>query len=235
MTAAPDLEIRDLVVSGDTGRLLLDVPGLSIAAGEAVCLRGASGAGKTTLLHVIAGLVAPRQGQVLWAGRDIAAMPAHAAADFRRRHVGFVFQEHLLFDELTAAGNAALAACYAPRRDRATIRASARTALDRLGVAARADARSAFLSGGERQRVAVARALAGEPTVILADEPTASLDRANADRLTADLVGLARGLGRTLIVASHDPHLHAAVDRVIDLADGRLAAPAPTEVVCHAV
>jgi ABC-type lipoprotein export system ATPase subunit len=135
-----------------------------------------------------------------------------------------VFQEHLLFEEISASGNASLAALYAAAPERGAIRARAAEQLSRLGLDGTASRRSDSYSGGERQRIAVARALAADPDVILADEPTASLDRVNADRLADDLVALAGAEGRTLIAVSHDPALHARADRVLDIADGRLAA-----------
>ncbi|RDC69840.1 ABC transporter ATP-binding protein [Rhodovulum sp. 12E13] len=218
------LTLRDLEVTGEGGRRILYVPRLQIAAGSAVAVRGPSGAGKTTLLYALAGLVSPAAGRILWDDEDIAPLGEPARAAFRRRTVGFVFQEHLLFEELSAPGNAALAALYTAATERAAIRARAAEQLSRLGLDRSAARRSDSYSGGERQRIAVARALAADPDVILADEPTASLDRANADRLADDLVALARHEGRTLITVSHDPAVHARADRVLDIADGRLAA-----------
>lgn len=218
------LTVHDLAVTGDDGRSILSVPRLEVAAGSAVAVRGPSGAGKTTLLYALAGLVPPSAGRILWDDEDIAGFGERARAAFRRRTVGFVFQEHLLFEELSAPGNAALAALYAASADRGTIRDRAAAHLSRLGLDGADTRRSDSYSGGERQRIAVARALAADPDVILADEPTASLDRANADRLADDLVALAREEGRTLVTVSHDPALHARADRVLDIADGRLAA-----------
>ena len=218
------LAVRDLEVSGEGGRRILSVPRLDVAAGSAVAVRGPSGAGKTTLLYALAGLVRPSAGCILWDGEDIAGLGEPARAAFRRRTVGFVFQEHLLFEELSAPGNASLAALYAAAGDRGAIRERAAAQLSRLGLDGADARRSDSYSGGERQRIAVARALAADPDVILADEPTASLDRANADRLADDLVALARDEGRTLVTVSHDPALHARADRVLDIADGRLAA-----------
>lgn len=218
-----DVRIEGLIVRGEGGRRLLEIPRLQIAAGSAVVLRGPSGAGKSTLLHVLAGLIQPEAGQILWGDVDIAALRDGPRSAFRRRAIGLVFQEHFLFEELSALENAALSALYAPGPARAEISARAGAALARLGLGGCDGRASASYSGGERQRIAVARALATDPAVVLADEPTASLDRANADRLSADLMALAREAGRTLIVVSHDPVLHALADRVIDLRDGALA------------
>lgn len=223
------LTLRDLAVTGEHGRRILTVPRLDLVAGSAVAVRGPSGAGKSTLLYALAGLLRPSAGRILWDDTDLAGMGDAARAAFRRRTVGFVFQEHLLFEELSAPGNAGLAALYAARAERGAIRGHAAAQLSRLGLDGTATRRSDSYSGGERQRIAVARALATDPDVILADEPTASLDRSNADRLADDLVALARVEGRTLVTVSHDPALHARVDRVLDIADGRLVADTGAE------
>lgn len=230
------LSVRDLEVSGEGGRRILSVPRLEIAAGSAVAVRGPSGAGKTTLLYALAGLVPLSAGRILWDDEDIAKLGERARTAFRRNSVGFVFQEHLLFEELSAQGNASLAALYSAAGQRGAIRARAAEQLSRLGLDGTAARRSDSYSGGERQRIAVARALAADPDVILADEPTASLDRANADRLADDLLALARAEGRTLIAVSHDPALHERADRVLDIADGRLASDttAPVPGAAHA-
>ncbi|ETD82602.1 ABC transporter ATP-binding protein [Rhodobacter capsulatus] len=217
------LQIEGLRLCGEGGRQLLQIPRLQIAAGAAVVLRGPSGAGKSTLLHVLAGLITPQAGRVLWGGTDIAALRDGPRAAFRRATIGLVFQDPLLFEEVSAQDNAALTALYAPAAARAEIAARAEAALARLGLSPAGRRAAASYSGGERQRIAVARALAADPAVLLADEPTASLDRANADRLSADLIALARQRGQTLIVASHDPALMALAGRVIDLRDGEIA------------
>jgi predicted ABC-type transport system involved in lysophospholipase L1 biosynthesis ATPase subunit len=174
------------------------------------------------LLHACAGLVPLACGHVLWGDADLARMGDAARTAFRRRSLGFIFQDHLLFEELDALGNAALPAAYAPRAERAALRAQACGLLDRLGLGGAARRNTAVMSGGERQRIAVARALAGDPPVILADEPTASLDRATADQLAEDLFSLARKDGRTVLIVSHDTALQARADRLLHLADGRL-------------
>ncbi len=199
--------------------MLLTIPSLIVRSGCAVALRGPSGAGKSTLLHALCGLIRVAGGRVLWGGRDIAAMSDSDRARFRRDSVGLVFQDHLLFEELSAAGNAALPALYAPAGTRPAIEARGAEILARLGITDVVRPAGSY-SGGERQRIAVARAMATDPVVILADEPTASLDRANADRLSDDLLALTRDRGRMLIAVSHDPEFHAKADRVIDLRDG---------------
>lgn len=202
------------------GRVILDIPHLTVPAGGFVALRGASGAGKSTALALIAGIAQAAQGRVLWGDVNLTALSPAARRQFRRDRLGLVFQDYRLFPELGAQANAALAAGWAPRAARAHIRQTAARALAALGLAQAHTRSAALMSGGERQRIAVARALATNPAAILADEPTASLDRANADRLADDLAALAGA--QTLIVVSHDPALQARADRILTLADGRI-------------
>lgn len=223
------LQVRGLCVRSEQGRVLVEIPRLSLRRGEALGIAGASGAGKSTLLFALAGLVPGAQGQVRWQGQDLLAMPARRRAAFRADHIGLVFQDHMLFEELDAPANAAIQAGFRPRAERAALRAEGGRLLAALGLAGKG-ADVARLSGGERQRVAVARALAHRPQVLLADEPTASLDAATAEALTGDLLGDTgpdRGRqGRSLIVVSHDPALLARMDRVIRLDHGRMVDPA---------
>lgn len=216
------LTLSDLVVKGQSERTILTVPALQVPTGTAVAIRGPSGAGKSTLLYAIAGIISTARGTVLWGNTELTALDERARSTFLRRAIGFVFQEHLLFEELSAIDNAAITALYAPRNQRRRIRQHAAHLLDRLGLDQAAHRPVATFSGGERQRIAVARALAGNAPVILADEPTASLDRRNADALSADLLRLAREDGRTLITVSHDETIHAQVDHVIDVVDGHV-------------
>lgn len=217
---APSLTVRDLrVVSGD-GRKLLEVAALDMAPGEVLVVRGPSGAGKSTLLNVLGGMIQPSAGSVRWGDSDFGHLSDKKRTEFRRKTLGMVFQDHLLFDELTAAGNAALGAAYAPAKQRADIEARATALLDRFGIAQKSE-RAARYSGGERQRIALARALATDPPVILADEPTASLDRATADQLIDDLFAIADAQ-KTLIIASHDPAIHARAGRLASVIDGKL-------------
>lgn len=215
------LAVAGLRVAAPGGRVLLSLPALDLPAGRSLAVRGPSGAGKSTLLHALAGLL-EAEGTVRWGATDLLSLPASGRAAFRRARVGLVFQDFLLFEELGAEANAALAAGFAPAPQRAAIRQRARAALDRLGLGGATGRAAASFSGGERQRIAIARALAHDPAVILADEPTASLDRAAADRLIDDLVALAREEGRTLIVVSHDPALTERLDQVIEVVDGHL-------------
>lgn len=216
----PPLSVRDVAVRAADGRTLLEVAAFDVAPGDVVVVRGPSGAGKSTLLQVLAGLIQPAAGAVRWGDTELAAMAETGRAAFRRKTIGMVFQDHLLFDELTAFGNAGLAAAYAPRKERAAIKAQAGALLDRLSIPS-GGRRATRYSGGERQRIAVARALATDPPVVLADEPTASLDRATADRLINDLFAYAGGQ-KTLIIASHDPAIHARAERLASVIDGKL-------------
>lgn len=225
MTPHPSLplHIAGLEVRSPSGRRLLSVPELSVAAGTALAVRGPSGAGKSTFLFAIAGLLA-FSGTIRWGETDLAALSDPQRTAFRGQTIGFVFQDHLLFEELSAAENAAVQAGYAPRAARQALRDRSGASLNRLGLGEGARRRADTFSGGERQRIAVARALASDPAIILADEPTASLDREAAERLTGDLIDLARADGRTLIAASHDPLFHERADRVIDIAAGEVVA-----------
>ena len=219
---APPLMVQDLQLTSQEGRILLDVQQFEVATGQSVALRGASGAGKSTLLHVLSGLVRPNRGQVVWGGQDIAALSEDARARFRRERLGLIFQDSHLFEELSAIGNAALASAFAPAADRAAIRTCASRWLRSLGLGQAGSRKVDSFSGGERQRIAVARALAANPSIILADEPTAALDRANADLLGEDLVRLASGAGRILVTVTHDDALAARMSRSVTLADGRI-------------
>lgn len=218
----PALRVEGLRIASRDGQVLLQIDRLDVPAGQTLALRGASGAGKSTLLHVLSGLVRPTEGRVVWGDQDIAALSEDARAAFRRRTLGLIFQDCHLFEELSAFGNAALTSAFAPRADRAALREGAAQWLATLGLGRSGQRPVDSFSGGERQRIAVARALAGGPAVILADEPTAALDRANADALGADLVALAAAGGRTLITVTHDVGLAARMTRQITLADGRI-------------
>ena len=212
--------VTGLEVPGRGGHVLLSVEALTLAPGQSLGLRGPSGAGKSTFLYAIAGLIDDARGRVEWNGTDILSLSPDRRGAFRAAHLGFIFQDFLLFEELSGLDNAALPALFAPRAQRPGIRQRARDALSRLGISEPARGVDSY-SGGERQRVGVARALANDAGILLADEPTASLHRAAADALIEDLAGMARGQ-RTSVVVSHDPALLARMDRVITIADGRM-------------
>jgi len=221
------LVVRDLCVRATSGRVLLEVGALDIAHGEFVVLAGPSGAGKSTLLFALAGLQAPQAGSIRWGGTEIATLGEAARARFRAERVGLVFQDFLLFDELPALDNAALTGSWRAHAAAATLRRRAAELLAWLGLDAHDTRPVSTLSGGERQRVAVARALAMDPQILLADEPTASLDREAADRLVLTLRRIIDERRRTVVVVSHDPALIEAADRTVRLVDGRPCGVAP--------
>ena len=194
---------------------------LHIAKGEVVSIVGPSGAGKTTLLQIIGTLDQPDSGTVCVDGIDTTTLSRRALADFRNRHLGFVFQFHQLLPEFTALENITIPMLIAGNsRKQATIRAS--ELLDMLGLADRADHKPSELSGGEKQRIAVARALANQPDVILADEPSGSLDTKNKEELHKLFFNLRDQLGQTFVIVTHDESLAAMTDRTIHLLDGSI-------------
>lgn len=200
-------------------RVLLSLDRLELPAGSLTGIRGSSGAGKTTALHAFAGLVIAT-GSLRWGQTDLCVMSQAARTRFRGAQMGMIFQDFLLFEELSARDNALVSAAF--RCDRADLARRVDTLMERLGIAQLANRRADLLSGGERQRVATVRALAHDPAILLADEPTASLDRPAADALIADLAALARDEGRTVVIVSHDRHVWDAMDQLLTIHDGIL-------------
>jgi len=194
---------------------------LSVDAGEMVAIVGASGVGKSTLLHILGGLDPFDGGTVRIGDADIGALDDEARVLFRNRHVGFVFQFHHLLPEFSAQENVEIPLRIANRAAADRV-AQARALLTRVGLAERAPHRPGALSGGEQQRVAVARALVGRPTLLLADEPTGNLDEHTAADLHNLLREMHREHGLTSIIATHNSALAAACDRVLRLEGGRL-------------
>lgn len=193
---------------------------LQIERGEKVFLCGPSGAGKTTLLYTLAGLERPERGVVRIHGRDLYAMDRKIQSAFRNREIGYIFQNYHLLPELTALENVAVpGAISGVNTDEAAL-----AALERVGLAARADHLPAELSGGEQQRVAIARAIVNEPKVLFADEPTGNLDSRNGAEIMKILTSLAEEHHVTLVVVTHDQELARHGDRTLVIKDGSIHA-----------
>ena len=207
-----------------TSRLVV-LKGLDVTVeqGEMVAVVGASGVGKSTLLHVLGGLDPADAGVVRIGETEITRLPDAQLVAFRNHHVGFVFQFHHLLPEFTALENAEMPMRIA-RRPAPERRQRAMELLERVGLSGRLDHRPGMLSGGEQQRVAIARALVMSPAILLADEPTGDLDEHTAESLHELLRDMHRERGLTSLIATHNPRLAAACDRVLRLEDGRLRA-----------
>jgi len=203
---------------------ILDDISFSVAAGDTVAIVGASGSGKSTLLGLLAGLDRPSAGRIIASGEDLFAMNEDARAQWRARHVGFVFQSFQLLPQMTALENVMLPLELAGASDAA---ARAREGLSRVGLADRLNHYPRTLSGGEQQRVALARAFASRPALLFADEPTGSLDHATGERVIELLFEMNRESGATLILVTHDPALAGRCARRLTLRNGRLGAVRP--------
>ena len=218
------IEVSSLTKSypvGGTRLVVLKNLDLELERGEMVAVVGASGVGKSTLLHVLGGLDSVDAGTVRIGETVLTALPDAQKVAFRNRHVGFVFQFHHLLPEFSAVENAEMPMRIArmPAQER---RSRAVELLRRVGLEPRIDHRPGMLSGGEQQRVAIARALIMNPTLLLADEPTGDLDEHTAENLHDLLREMHRERGLTSLIATHNPRLAAACDRVLRLEDGRL-------------
>ena len=221
--ASPIVEVRDLkrTFDRDTApvRTLRGVD-LTVAAGEFVAVTGPSGCGKSTLLSIVAGLDVADEGKVVVAGAEMSALDGDARAIHRRTAIGVVFQFFNLLDSMSAVQNVAIAAMLAGATQRAADR-RARELLDLLGLSDRLDTLPTRLSGGQRQRLAIARAMANSPAVLLADEPTGALDTDGG----ADVLRLFTRLhesGQTIVLVTHDPVIAGAAQRVVSMRDGRV-------------
>jgi lipoprotein-releasing system ATP-binding protein len=194
---------------------------LAIAAGELAAIVGPSGVGKSTLLHLLGGLERPTAGAIRYGDTDLAALSDVALARFRNRRVGFVFQFHHLLPEFSALENVMMPLLIR-RRSTAEARARSTTLLGRVGLAARLKHRPGELSGGEQQRVAIARALIGDPSVLLADEPTGNLDSRTGDEVFELMRELNRERRLTCVFITHNDELARRTDRVLRMLDGRM-------------
>ena len=227
------VEARDVVRvygSGEARVVALGGVSLSVGRGQFVAIMGPSGSGKSTLLHCLAGLDSPTSGSVLIAGQDLAGMGDKQLTAVRRDRLGFVFQAFNLLPTLSAKENILLPLRLAHRKpDEQWYEA----VINALGIADRLDHRPNQLSGGQQQRVAVARALAGRPEVVFADEPTGALDTASAASLLQALAAMCANLGQTVVMVTHDENAAAATNRIIRLTDGRITTDNPTTHTAH--
>ena len=222
-----DLHLRNVrysVQDGESTRRVLDIPELFLPGGTLAGIYGDSGSGKTSLLNLLCGLVLPDvcQGcELRWGKDDLITMPEGRRDAWRGSHVGMIFQDFQLFPHLSALENVLLPATFRHFSIPAELQIRARDLLRRLGIR-RTDVPTGVFSRGEQQRVAMARAVLFRPSVLLADEPTASLDRSNAQLVTDELVDLARSEGCTLLVVTHEQVRHGRMDRRFRLERGRL-------------
>jgi ABC-type lipoprotein export system ATPase subunit len=234
---APAISARDLVRAFEDGRVrALDGVTFEVARGETVAVMGPSGSGKTTLLNLLGALDRPTAGRLAISGTEIA--PGGDLDRLRAREIGFIFQLHNLIPTLSAIENVELPMMGLKVR-RAERRARAAELLDRVGLSPRRDFSVKKLSGGERQRVAVARALANRPQILLGDEPTGSLDTKTGTEVIDLLLELRRERGLTIVLVTHDPSVAARMERIVELRDGRVVsdratgAARPTSAVGH--
>lgn len=214
------IKVKDVTKSFDRLQVLKGID-LTVERGEIISIVGPSGAGKTTLLQIMGSLDRPDSGTVSYDGTDIFSMSEKQKARFRNASIGFVFQFHQLLPEFTIAENVAMPALIGGM-SRTKALARAKELLDYLGLGDRISHKPSQLSGGERQRGAVARALVNSPDVVLADEPSGSLDSVNRQELHRLFFDLRRDMGQTFVIVTHDESLAAMADRTIAMHDGRI-------------
>lgn len=214
------ISISDISKSYDRLKVLEGI-NLNIDRGEIVSIVGPSGAGKTTLLQIIGTLDRPDSGHVIYDGTDVLGMKEAPLARFRNANIGFVFQFHQLLPEFTVLENVALPAMIGGA-SKADAMERAKRLIDYMHLGQRAEHKPAELSGGERQRAAVARALINNPKVVLADEPTGSLDSHNRTDLHRLFFDLRRDMGHTFVIVTHDESLAADCDRIVHMRDGHI-------------
>ena len=223
-SGGPVLKLANIHHAFGKGHRRLDIltgAELEVGPGEIVALVGPSGAGKSTLLHIAGLLESPDSGQVSISGEDCAGLGDNARTLVRRRSLGFVYQYHHLLAEFSALENIVIPQIIAGY-SRKEAKSRAQQILEWMGLSDRATHRPAKLSGGEQQRVAIGRAIAASPALLLADEPTGNLDPGTADEVFQVLLKLVRGSGMAALVATHNPDLAARMDRTVRLEDGKL-------------
>jgi lipoprotein-releasing system ATP-binding protein len=231
MTVLEAIDLAKVYTGGDGGTIVvLDGVNLLVERGDMIAIVGASGAGKSTLLHLLGALDRPTRGSVRVVGEPIEQRSDDDLSVIRNRRIGFVFQFHHLLREFTAAENVMMPLLVAGWSE-SKARKRADELLSRVGLSGRTEHRPGALSGGEQQRTAVARALAMDPAVLLADEPSGNLDHANSERLHDLFAELSRDLEIAMVIATHNRSLAARADRTLLLEDGRLTDTDVREVV----
>lgn len=214
------IKVRDIRKSYGRLEVLRGID-LDVKRGEVMSIVGPSGAGKTTLLQIVGTLDRPDSGEVMFNGENILRLNDNKQAAFRNANIGFVFQFHQLLPEFTVLENVAMPALIGGHT-RTEAYSRAKELIDYLGLGARADHKPMQLSGGERQRAAVARALVNRPAVILADEPSGSLDSHNREELHRLFFDLRRDMGQTFVIVTHDEALAGQCDRIVHMSDGQI-------------
>ena len=224
MSDSPVLELQDVSFGygeGEDRVCVLENVNLSVESGQRLALLGRSGSGKSTLMNILAGLLLPERGSVIWQESDITRLSDAERVSLRRQTIGVVYQFHHLLPEFSAEENVMLPAMLGGQSV-ATSTRLARELLEQVGLEHRVGHRPGELSGGERQRVAIARALAGGPKVLLMDEPTGNLDESTADRVLSMLVDLSKTTQTSLVIVTHDRRVAAQTEQLFELCHGQL-------------